>query len=191
MVEVTQVPLQPVKKGSLVKLWLAVALAIVLGAGLAWLTVPAGVSVTEVTAGVGDHPTAKDVVVINYVGKLADGKEFDKGQNVTIPLGQGTIKGFGEGLIQMRKGGKYTLEIPAEKAYGAEDQTNPMTGEVVIPGGSDLTFDVELVDFMSEADFQRRMQMMQQLQQMQGGAPGAPGAGAPPAGAAPAAPPAP
>ena len=190
MAEVTQVPLQPVKKGSLAKLWIGVALAIVLGAALAWLTVPAGVSVTEVTAGVGDHPSKTDVVVINYVGKLANGKEFDKGDNVTIPLGQGTIKGFGEGLVQMRKGGKYKLHIPSEKAYGAEDQTNPMTGEVVIPGGSDLTFDVELVDFMSEADFQRRMQMMQQLQQMQGapGAPGAPGAGAPPAGAAPPAP---
>jgi FKBP-type peptidyl-prolyl cis-trans isomerase FkpA len=190
MAEVTQVPLQPVKKGSLVKLWIGVALAIVLGAALAWFTVPASVTVTENTPGVGDYPTDKDVVVVNYVGKLADGTTFDEGKNVPIPLGQGTIKGFGEGLVQMRKGGKYKLHIPSEKAYGAEAQTNPMTGEVVIPGGSDLTFDVELVDFMSEADFQRRMQMMQQLQQMQGaqGA-GAAAAGAPPpAGAAPPAP---
>ena len=193
MVEVTQVPLQPVKKGSLVKLWIGVALAIVLGGALAWLTVPASVSVTEITPGVGDYPTDKDVVIVNYVGKLADGTTFDEGKNVPIPLGQGTIKGFGEGLTKMQKGGKYTLYIPAEKAYGAEPQTNPMTGEEVIPADSDLTFEIDLLNFMTEADFQRQMQMMQQLQQMQG-AQGAQGAGAaaagapPPAGATPPAP---
>ena len=190
MAEVTQVPLQPVRKGSLAKLWIGVVLAIVLGAGLAWLTVPAGVKVSETKAGVGAHPDKTDVVIINYVGKLADGKQFDKGDNVTIALGQGTIKGFVEGLTKMQKGGKYTLYIPAEKGYGDKEQTNPMTGEVVIPANSDLIFDVDLVDFMSEADFQRRMQIMQQMQQMQqqqGGAGGAPGA---PEGAAPAAPPA-
>ena len=57
-----------------------------------------------------------------------------------------------------------------------------MTGEEVIPANSDLIFDIDVIDFMSEADFQRRMQMMQQLQQMQqqqGGAGGAPGGAAP------------
>ena len=187
MAEVTQVPLQPVKKGSLAKVWLGVALAVVLGGGLAWLTVPAGVSVTEITPGVGPFPGKSDVVIVNYVGKLADGgKIFDQGKNVPIPLGQGTIGGFAEGLVKMQKGGKYTLEIPAEKAYGAEPQTNPATGEEVIPANSDLTFEIDLLEFMSEADFQRRMQMIQQLQQMQQGQGAAPG-GAP--GAAPATPP--
>jgi FKBP-type peptidyl-prolyl cis-trans isomerase FkpA len=186
MAEVTQVPLQPVKKSSLAKLWIGVVLAIVLGAGLAWLTVPAGVKVTETHAGVGAHPTKTDVVIVNYTGKLADGTVFDQGQNSPLPLGQGMIKGFVEGLVQMQKGGKYTLWIPSEKGYGAEERTNPMTGEVVIPANSDLTFDVEVVDFMSEADFQRRMQMLQQLQQMQQGG-GAPGAA--PEGGAPATPP--
>lgn len=189
MAEVTQVPLQPVAKGSLLKLWLAVVLAIVLGAGLAWLTVPAGVKVTETAPGVGGNPENTDVVVINYVGKLDDGTVFDQAQQATIPLGQGMIPGFVEGLVQMEKGGKYTLWIPSEKGYGEEERTNPMTGEVVIPANSDLTFEIELTDFMSEADFQRRMQMMQQLQQMQ--QQGGPGAAAPPEGAAPAAPPAP
>ncbi|MBO9601702.1 MAG: FKBP-type peptidyl-prolyl cis-trans isomerase [Novosphingobium sp.] len=185
MVEVTQVPLQPVKKASLAKLWIGVVLAIVLGAGLAWLTTPPAVKVVETKAGVGAHPGKSDVVVINYVGKLKDGKIFDQAQNAPIPLGQGMIKGFVEGLTKMQKGGKYVLTIPASKGYGDQERTNPMTGEVVIPANSDLTFDIEVVDFMSEADFQRRMQMMQQLQQMQqGGAGGAPG-GAAPAGAPP------
>ncbi|WEK48116.1 MAG: FKBP-type peptidyl-prolyl cis-trans isomerase [Candidatus Andeanibacterium colombiense] len=188
MVEVTQVPLQPVRKSSLAKVWIAVALAIVLGAGLAWLTTPPAVKVAVVKAGLGAYPGKTDVVVINYVGKLKNGTVFDQQQNAPIPLGQGMIKGFVEGLTKMQKGGKYVLTIPAAKAYGDQDRTNPMTGEVVIPKNSDLTFDIDVVDFMSEADFQRRMQMMQQLQQMQGGGAGGPGGapgGAAPAGAAP------
>lgn len=183
MAEVTRVPLQPVKKGSLAKLWIGVVLAVVLGAALAWFTVPAGVRVVEHAPGVGDFPGKTDVVIVNYVGKLADGTVFEEQKNVPIPLGQGMIPGFVDGLTRMKKGGKYTLEIPSEKAYGAEARTNPMTGEVVIPANADLTFDIDLLDFMTEADFQQRMQLMQQLQQMQqqgaggaGGAPGAPGA---------------
>jgi FKBP-type peptidyl-prolyl cis-trans isomerase FkpA len=166
MAEVTAVPLQPIRKGSLVKLWLGVIALIAAGAALAWLTVPGKVSVTTITAGMGASPTDDDVVYINYVGKLADGKVFDQGQGVPLPL-KGMIPGFTEGLKQMQKGGKYTLEIPAAKGYGAEEKTNPQTGEVVIPANSDLTFDIDLLDFMSRSDFERRAQMMQQLQQMQ------------------------
>lgn len=174
MAEVTRVPLQPLKKGSLAKLWLGVVVVILLGVALAWFTVPQGVSVTENTPGVGASPGKTDVVIVNYVGKLDDGTVFDQGQGVPIPLGQGTIPGFGEGLVKMKKGGKYTLRIPAEKAYGAKEQKNPMTGEVVIPANADLTFEIDLIDYMTEADFQRRMQIQQmmQMQQQQGGAPG-------------------
>jgi len=186
MTEVTRVPLQPLKKGSMAKLWLGIVAIVLFGAGLAWLTVPEGVSVTVEQPGTGEPPTTSDVVVVNYVGKLADGTVFDQGQNSPFPLGQGMIPGFVEGLLQMQKGGKYVLEIPAEKGYGAEERTHPMTGEVVIPANSDLVFDVELIDFMNQADFERRIQMQQQMmqqqmQQQQGGAP----EGAAPAGAVP------
>lgn len=166
MAEVTAVPLQPIRKGSLVKLWLGVLALIAAGSALAWFTVPGRVSVTTITAGMGGSPTVEDVVLINYVGKLSDGKVFDQGQGVPLPL-KGMIPGFTEGVVQMQKGGKYTLEIPAAKGYGAEEKTNPQTGEVVIPANSDLTFDIDLLDFMSLADYQRREAMMQQLQQMQ------------------------
>ena len=167
MAEVTAVPLQPIRTGSLVKLWLGVLALIAAGAALAWFTVPRTVSVTTITAGMGASPTVGDVVIINYTGKLADGTVFDQGQNRPLPLDPGTIPGFTEGLTQMQKGGKYTLEIPAAKGYGAEEKTNQQTGEVVIPANSDLTFDIDLLDFMSRADFERRMQMLQQLQQLQ------------------------
>lgn len=177
MAEVTHVPLQPIRKGSLPKLWLGVIVLIALGVFLSWLTVPALVTVITKTPGMGASPTADDVVLINYVGTLPDGKVFDQAKGVPLPLGQGIIPGFTDGLSQMQKGGKYTLEIPAAKGYGA----HPPEGSA-IPPNSKLSFDIELLDFMSKADFQRRQQMMQQLQQMQQqqGGKGAPPPGLPP-----------
>nr|WP_137676357.1 FKBP-type peptidyl-prolyl cis-trans isomerase [Parerythrobacter lutipelagi] len=179
MTEVTRVPLQPIAKGSLVKLWLGVIIAILAGAGLAWAAVPAGVKVDELTAGSGPNPAATDVVLVNYVGKLQDGTVFDEGQAVPLPLDQ-MIPGFAEGAVKMQKGGKYEMTIPSEKGYGAEDRRNPQTGEVVIPGGSDLVFEIEMLEFMSGEDYQMRMQMMQQMmQQQQQGAEGGPPGGPP------------
>lgn len=164
MTEVTRVPLQPIAKGSLTKLWVGVVAIALAGGGLAWATVPHGVHVTELTAGSGGHPASDDVVLVNYVGKLKDGTVFDEGQQAPLPL-QAMIPGFGEGLMKMEKGGKYRLEIPSDKAYGAEEKSNPATGEVVIPANSDLVFEIELLDFISNADFQQMQQMRQMMQQ--------------------------
>lgn len=174
MTEVTRVPLLPIAKGSLPKLWLGVAALALAGAGLAWAAIPGGVEVTEISAGKGASPTASDVVLVNYVGKLADGKVFDKGDRAPLPLDQ-MIPGFAEGLLKMKKGGKYRLEIPSAKGYGAEAKANPQTGEVVIPAHSDLVFEVELLDFISGEDFARMQQMQQMMQmQQQGGGKGQP-----------------
>lgn len=190
MAEITRVPLQPIAKGSLTKLWLGVAGAIALGAGLAWAAVPAGVTVDTVQTGTGAFPGEKDVLFVKYTGKLADGTVFDEWSPPPIPVEgffpEGSplfmgnvVPGFREGAMQMQKGGKYTLEIPASKAYG--DAPPPGSS---VPPGADLTFEVELIEFMSEEDFQRRLQALQQVMQMQqerqgdapGGQPGAPGA---------------
>lgn len=190
MTEITRVPLQPIAKGSLVKLWLGVALAVLLAGGLAWAALPAGVDVDVVAEGTGPSPGKTDVIFVRYTGKLDDGTVFDQSQDVQLPiqglLPEGSplplgrmIPGFAEGAVQMKKGGKYTLFIPAGKGYGAEGQKDQQ-GNQVIPPNSDLTFDVELVDFMSEADFQRRIQVLQQAMQMQQGQGTNGGAGAPP-----------
>lgn len=192
MTEITRVPIQPIAKGSLTKLWLGVIAAVLLAAGLAWAALPGGVDVDVVAEGTGPSPAKNDVIFVRYTGKLADGTVFDQSQDVQLPiqglLPAGTplplsrmIPGFAEGAVQMKKGGKYTIFIPADKGYGAKGQTDQQ-GNQVIPPNADLTFDVELVDFMPEADFQRRIQVLQQaMQQMQGqGAqPGAPGAPVP------------
>lgn len=176
MTEITRVPILPIKKGSLPKLWVGVAAVLLAGAGLAYASVPHGVEVVELTAGTGESPGATDVIFARYVGKLSDGTVFDEGKDVQLPIdgvfpkGQPLplaqmVPGFREGALKMKKGGKYRLEIPADKAYGA----SPPQG-APIPPNADLTFDIELVDFMSEEDFQSRLGMLQQLmQQAQGG----------------------
>ena len=179
MTEITRVPLQPIAKGSIPKLWLGVIAAVALAAGLAWAALPKGVDVDVVAEGTGASPGKEDVIFVRYTGKLEDGTVFDQSQDVQLPiqglLPEGSplplarmIPGFAEGAVRMKKGGKYTLFIPADKGYGAEGQKDQQ-GNEVIPPNSDLIFDVELVDFMSEADFQRRLQVQQQAMQMQQG----------------------
>lgn len=178
MSEITRVPLQPVAKGSITKIWLGVILALLVGSGVAYATRYKGVVVETLTAGSGASPTKTDVALINYVGRLASGKEFDRGERAVLPL-ETVIPGFSEGLGKMQKGGKYVLNIPAEKGYGAEEKRNPQTGEVVIPANSDLVFEIELIDYKSAAELEQQRALMQQMQQMQGGAGGAPGGAAP------------
>jgi FKBP-type peptidyl-prolyl cis-trans isomerase FkpA len=180
MTEITRVPLQPIGKGSIGKLWLGILAAVVLGAGLAWATIPASVKVVTERAGTGPSPTAEDVVLINYKGMLSDGKVFDQGQRAPLQVA-GVIPGFTKALQQMQKGGKYKVHIPASLGYGAK-AAGP------IPANSDLDFEIELLDFRSLAEIQQQQQMMQQMQQQMQGQGGQPGAGAPGAEAAPGAP---
>ncbi|MGX7951837.1 FKBP-type peptidyl-prolyl cis-trans isomerase [Tsuneonella sp. HG249] len=181
MTEITRVPLQPIAKGSLAKLWIGLAAGVLAAGGLAWASMPAGVEVETLTAGTGPSPKASDVVFVKYVGKLEDGTEFDRSKDLPFPTNglipdgmpmqvSGVVPGFAEGLQQMQKGGKYRLNIPADKAYGA----TPPQG-APIPPNADLVFDVELIDFMTEQEAQQRFQMLQQMMQQQQGQPGQPG----------------
>ena len=186
MAEVTRVPLQPVSRGSLVMLFLGIVIGLAIAAAFAWYTAPKGVSIDEIRAGTGESPKADDVVFVHYTGKLADGTVFDQSQPIPLPvqgiLPEGTplplenmVPGFREAALQMQRGGKYVVEIPAEKAYGAEGRINPQTGEGV-PPNADLTFDIELVDFMPMAEVERRFQTLQQMMAQQQAPAGAGGA---------------
>lgn len=188
MTEVTRVPIQPIAKGSLTKLWLGVVVAVLIGAGLAFAAMPKGLDVDTLVAGSGDTPKVGDVVFVKYTGSLAaDGTVFDESREIPLPvegifpegspfpIEEGaTIPGFFNGLQQMQKGGKYRLFIPADQAYGAE----PPPG-APIPPNADLVFEIEVVDIMSRDAFDRNLAILQQaMQQMM-----------PPEGAAGAAPP--
>lgn len=97
----------------------------------------------DTVIGGGDVATAGSQVVVNYTGHFVDGTVFDssitRGEPFQFVLGAGqVIKGWDEGIVGMRVGGKRTLSIPPELGYGANDY-GP------IPGGSTLIFDVELL----------------------------------------------
>ena len=101
--------------------------------------------VTDITIGTGDAAAAGDTVTVNYVGSLTDGTVFDASANhgttgFTFNLGAGqVIKGWDEGIVGMKKGGKRKLIIPASLAYGSQ-----AVGDV-IPANATLVFEVELL----------------------------------------------
>ena len=173
MTEVTRVPLQPIAKGSLTKLWLGVIAVALAAAAIAWISLPQSVKVVTVLAGKGVSPTVDDVALINYKGTLPSGKVFDQQQRAVFPLAE-VVPGFTKALEQMQKGGKYKVHIPWQLAYG-----NKAAG--AIPPRTDLDFEIELLDFKSKQEImamQAQMQAMQQQMQAQpGGKGGIPGAG--------------
>lgn len=96
----------------------------------------------EMTKGEGEQPTSESTVEVHYHGTLTDGTVFDssveRGQTISFPLG-GVIKGWQEGLQLMKEGGKATLVIPEDLAYGEAGSGD------VIPPGATLKFEVELI----------------------------------------------
>ena len=156
MTEITRVPLQPIGKGILSKLWIGIAIAVLLAAGAAWATRYQGLEVITLSEGTGGSPTMEDIVNVNYEGRLADGTVFDSAEGAIFPVA-GVVPGFAQALQQMKRGGRYEVFIPAEQAYGAEGAGDR------IPPNSDLTFTVELIDFRSEAELRAIQQQMQQM----------------------------
>ena len=93
----------------------------------------------------GENPTpaADATVVVNYTGKHINGEVFDSTDGrgpATFNL-QGVVPGFREGLMLLGKGGKATLVMPGNLAYGANG-----TPDGSIQPDETLIFDVELFD---------------------------------------------
>ncbi|USI71814.1 FKBP-type peptidyl-prolyl cis-trans isomerase [Sphingomonas morindae] len=168
MSEVTAVPLRPVGKGTVRRLWLGVAAAVLIGGGLAWAgtarqvamgeppavflaknakkhgvhTTASGLEYQVLSQGQGNTAGATDIVLIDYDGKLLDGSTFDStaqhGSPAVMPVA-GSIPGFSEGLQLMNRGARYRFWIPPQLGYGAQG-----AGDGVIPPNSVLVFDVTL-----------------------------------------------
>jgi FKBP-type peptidyl-prolyl cis-trans isomerase FkpA len=147
---VSQVPLRPIAKGSLVKLWLAIALLAVIAFAIAWMG--AGqfktVKVDTVTAGSGPAITELDGVFIEYTGRTENGTVFDttEGRGPAAFLVAQVVPGFREALTHMQQGGRYKILIPGRLAYGA----HPPEGSPLGPN-EDLSFDVHVVQVAPNA----------------------------------------
>lgn len=104
----------------------------------------AELKIENIKLGTGKEVQAGDTVTINYVGTLENGQKFDSSYDRNQPLetqigvGQ-VIKGWDEGVIGMKVGGKRKLTIPPDFAYGPR-------GVGTIPPNSTLIFELELLD---------------------------------------------
>ncbi|ATB34740.1 FKBP-type peptidyl-prolyl cis-trans isomerase [Cystobacter fuscus] len=101
-----------------------------------------GLYTQDQVVGTGIEATNGRLLQVNYSGWLPDGTLFDTSQGRTpfsFTLGQGrVIRGWDEGLVGMKVGGKRRLIIPSDLAYGEQ-------GNYAIPPYSVLIFDVELL----------------------------------------------
>ncbi len=101
--------------------------------------------IDDITLGTGSKEVKKgNTVVVNYIGTLEDGTEFDnsykKGEAFTFKAGAGkVIEGWDQGIIGMKEGGKRVLVIPYEQAYGKKGYGN-------IPPKANLVFLIELLE---------------------------------------------
>jgi peptidylprolyl isomerase len=108
------------------------------------VTTPSGLKYADIVEGTGESPRAGQSVTVHYTGTLEDGTKFDssldRGQPFTFQIGVGrVIKGWDEGVMSMKVGGKRKLIIPAHLGYGARGAGG------VIPPNATLLFEVELI----------------------------------------------
>jgi FKBP-type peptidyl-prolyl cis-trans isomerase len=114
-----------------------------LGVELSRMTPTAsGLYYQDVVTGQGAAADSGKTVRTYYTGWLTSGEQFDSNRGKTpfqFVLGTGmVIKGWDEGIRGMRVGGRRRLVVPPALGYG--NRTNNL-----IPAGSVLVFDVELV----------------------------------------------
>ena len=101
------------------------------------VTLESGLQIETLTEGTGAQPSVDDKVLVNYVGTLIDGTQFDANDSIEFNL-NGVVKGFSEGISNMKEGGSAIITMPSDMAYGDRAMGN-------IPGGSTLQFKVDLL----------------------------------------------
>jgi len=93
----------------------------------------------DVVVGTGATVVAGDTITVSYVGTLTNGTQFDSSSSFPFRIGVGqVIKGWDQGLIGMRVGGRRRLTIPPSLGYGSQ-------AVGTIPANSTLKFDIGLL----------------------------------------------
>ena len=103
-----------------------------------------GLKYIDEVVGTGESPKPGQIVTVHYTGTLENGEKFDssvdRGQPLVFPIGTGrVIKGWDEGVMTMKVGGKRRLIIPSQLAYGVRGRPP------VIPPNATLIFEIELL----------------------------------------------
>ncbi len=104
--------------------------------------------VVDLVIGEGKEAVKGALITTQYRGFLLDGTQFDssydRGQAFQCVIGTGrVIKGWDQGLMGMKVGGKRKLFVPAHLAYGERQ-----IGAHIKPN-SDLTFEIELLEVLT------------------------------------------
>ena len=111
--------------------------------GGAEVTTASGLKYVDLAEGSGPTPQTGQTVSVNYVGTLENGTKFDSsydhGRPLDFRIGTGSvIKGWDEGLMTMKVGGKRKLIIPSSLGYGPR-------GTPKIPPNATLIFEVDML----------------------------------------------
>lgn len=106
-----------------------------------------GLKYDDLVVGEGAEAQSGQRVSVHYTGWLTDGSKFDSSVDRNDPfqfaLGRGmVIRGWDEGVVGMKVGGKRKLTIPPQLGYGAQGAGG------VIPPNATLVFDVELLEIL-------------------------------------------
>lgn len=107
--------------------------------------------ITDLQLGDGKEAVKGALITSQYRGTLEDGTVFDssyvRGKPFQCVIGTGrVIKGWDQGLMGMRVGGKRQLRVPAHLAYGERQM-----GEH-IKSNSNLIFEIELLEVLTRDD---------------------------------------
>ncbi len=105
---------------------------------------PSGVKYTDLRIGQGGEAATGKIVEVHYIGWLEDGTRFDSSRDrdrpFTFRLGTGdALKGWDEGLLGMKVGGKRKLVIPPELGFGKQGVGS------VVPPNAVLLYEFELL----------------------------------------------
>jgi peptidylprolyl isomerase len=108
-------------------------------------------TIEDIIVGNGKEIEKGALITAHYTGWLEDGAEFDsshkRGKPFQCVIGTGrVIKGWDQGLIGMKVGGKRKLCVPSELAYGERQM-----GSIIKPH-SNLIFEIELLEVLTRDD---------------------------------------